>query len=155
MSLTALTERVHSDEAIPPGRKYFLLMERTQVLIEVGRHISIAQNIPISTVHRICCLPVTPQKFRSGRKKIINTPTWKYFVSIATQDAYHRRLAYSEVAKIAGVQACEKTLRAAFAAEGYGCRSAPKKPYLTVTTKLKRLRFAEEHQHWAQDMWRR
>ena len=26
MSLTALTERVHSDGAIPPGRKYFLLM---------------------------------------------------------------------------------------------------------------------------------
>jgi len=26
VSLTALTERVHSDGAIPPGRKYFLLM---------------------------------------------------------------------------------------------------------------------------------
>ena len=26
MSLTALMERVHSDGAIPPGRKYFLLM---------------------------------------------------------------------------------------------------------------------------------
>jgi hypothetical protein len=24
-----------------------------------------------------------------------------------------------------------------------------------VTTKLKQLRFAEEHQHWARDMWRR
>jgi len=26
VSLTALTERVHSDGAIPPGLKYFLLM---------------------------------------------------------------------------------------------------------------------------------
>jgi len=125
------------------------------VLIEVRRQISIAQNITISTVHRICSLPATPQKFQCGRKKIINTPTRKYLVSIATQDAHHHRLPYSEVAKIAGVQACEKTLRAAFAAEGYGHCSAHKKPYLTLTTKLKRLRFAEEHQYWARDMWRR
>jgi hypothetical protein len=27
VSLTTLTERVHSDRAIPPGRKYFLLMK--------------------------------------------------------------------------------------------------------------------------------
>jgi hypothetical protein len=26
VSLTTLTERVHSDGAIPPGQKYFLLM---------------------------------------------------------------------------------------------------------------------------------
>jgi hypothetical protein len=78
--------------------------EREQVLIEVGRQISFAQNIPISTVHRSCnLLPATPQKFRSGRKKIINMPTRKFLVSIATQDAYHRRLAYTEVAKIAGI----------------------------------------------------
>jgi len=30
VSLTALTERVHSDGAIPPGRKYFLLMNEPQ-----------------------------------------------------------------------------------------------------------------------------
>ena len=33
MSLTALTDRVHSDQAIPPGRKCFLLM-----LFEDGCH---------------------------------------------------------------------------------------------------------------------
>ena len=126
------------------------------MLIEAGRQISFAQNIPISTAHRVCSLlPATPQNFRSGRKKIINTPTRKYLVSIAIQNAYHRRLAYTDVAKIAGVEACEKTLRAAFAAEGYGHRSARKKPYLTLTSKLKRLRFAEEHHHWARGMWRR
>jgi hypothetical protein len=115
-----------------------VVREREWVLIEVGRQISIAHNILISTVHRICSLlPATPQKFRSGRKKIINTPTWKYLVSIATQDAYHCRLAYTEVAKIAGVQASEKNLLVAFAAEGYGRRSARKKLYLTLTTKLK------------------
>jgi hypothetical protein len=73
------------------------------VLIEVGRQISIVQNIPISTVHRFCSLSATPQKFQCGKKKIINTPTWKYLVSIATKNAYYRRLAYSEVANIAGV----------------------------------------------------
>jgi len=33
VSLTALTERIHSDGAIPPGRKCFLLMDH-----HTGRH---------------------------------------------------------------------------------------------------------------------
>jgi len=37
VSLTALTERVHSDGAIPPGRKYFLLMRYDRD--HVARHI--------------------------------------------------------------------------------------------------------------------
>jgi hypothetical protein len=92
--------------------------EREQVLIEVGRQISIAQNIPIRTVHRVSYLRATPQKFQCGRKMISNTPTRKYLVSLTTHDAYHRRLAYSVVAKIVGVQACEETLHAAFAPQG-------------------------------------
>jgi hypothetical protein len=109
---------------------------REWVLIEVGRQISIAQNIPISAVHRICSLSATLQKFWSGRKKIINTPNWKNLVSIIIQDAYHCCLAYTEVAKIIEVQASKKTLCAAFAAEGYGHRSAHKKPYIMLMTKL-------------------
>jgi hypothetical protein len=115
-----------------------LVREREWVLIKVSRQISIAQNISISTVYRIgSLLPATPQKFQSRRKKINNTPTQKYLVSITTQDTYHCHLAYKEVAKITRVQASEKILCTAFPAEGYSYCSASNTPYLHLTTKLK------------------
>ena len=52
MSLTALTERVNSDAGIPPGRKWFLLMEVTELV----------------TLHNLCTDHVT---IRSDVKYLI------------------------------------------------------------------------------------
>jgi len=64
VSLTALTERVHSDGAIPPGRKCFLLMiDIRMVYLEVqllmpaddpGLQLLVSKHLqPSSTCHQI------------------------------------------------------------------------------------------------------
>lgn len=114
------------------------------------------QNLPLSTVAKICKGPATPQrKNRCGRKIKIDTPTRRLLVFTATKDAEHRQKPYEEIAKIVGVEASNKTLREAFAKEGYHRRSARKKPFLNYEKKSKRLNFALAHRHWTVADWRR
>jgi len=51
VSLTALTERVHSDGAIPPGRKCFLLMEANAIASDVSEANTVLQSVTISKLN--------------------------------------------------------------------------------------------------------
>jgi len=112
-----------------------------------------SQDIPKSTVWDICQAPATPKK-RSGRPFSVDTPTRRRLVGTATRDAEHRRMPYTDIAYLCGVGASERTLRKAFALEGYHRRKARKKPLLKPPQKEKRLRFALAHQGWTREDWR-
>ena len=112
-----------------------------------------SQDIPKSTVWDICQAPPTPKK-RSGRPFSIDPATRRVLVTTATQDAEHHRMPYTDIADICGIRASEKTLRKAFALEGYHRRKARKKPYLKPEQKEKRLRFALAHRGWTAEDWR-
>lgn len=112
------------------------------------------QNLGISTVRDICNSPATPKK-RKGRPFSIDSPTRRHLVATATQDAAHRQMPFQEIAELCGVQASERTLRKAFALEGYKRRKARKKVFLTDAAKAKRLRFALAHRHWGVEEWRK
>lgn len=112
------------------------------------------QNLAVSTVWDICHAPATPKK-RKGRPFSIDTPTRQRLVATATQNSLHRQMPLPDIAEICGVRASERTLRKAFAREGYHRRKARKKPFLNAETKEKRLHYALSHRHWTSEDWRR
>jgi hypothetical protein len=112
-------------------------------------------NLPLTTVYRICKSRETPQKRKScGRRKKIDTPTRKALVARSKMDATHRRMTFARVASELGLRADEKTLRRAFAKEGIYRRIGRKKPYLDLTKKFKRLKYAHTHRDWTISDWR-
>ncbi|KAH0604922.1 uncharacterized protein H6S33_006590 [Morchella sextelata] len=118
--------------------------------------ISKDQNLPLSTVAKICNTPATPKrKNRCGRKIKIDTPTHRRLVYVATLNAENRRKPYADIAQLVGVEADSKTLQEAFAKEGYHRCSARKKPSLDDIKRAKRLTFALAHRHWTVQDWRR
>jgi hypothetical protein len=79
---------------------------------------------------------------------------WK-LVERATKDAFHRRMIYEEIAQIEGIQACQRTVTAAFEKKMFHRRIAAEKPFLTPAYKIARLVWARVHVHWDFNMWKR
>lgn len=97
------------------------------------RKIAVAISLPISTVYRTAQKePSTPgQRKVRGRPWILNQDIRKKLLKVITASAENHRKPLTEIAFLAGVQACEKTLRRSLALDGYHCRVARKKPFLT------------------------
>lgn len=91
------------------------------------------QNLPLSTVAKICNSPATPgRKNRCGRKIKIDTPTRRRLVYTATLNAENRRKPYSEIMQLIGLEADKKTLRDAFAKEGDNDGQHVRSPSYTI-----------------------
>ena len=118
------------------------------------RRIAEDQNLSVSTVHDICHAPATPRKTK-GRPVLLDTPTRRRLVATATESAGHRRMPLSEVAALCNIEACDRTLRKAFAKEGYRRRVARRKPLLDARQRQLRLNFALAHRDWTSNDWRR
>lgn len=113
------------------------------------------QALAVSTVYGICNSPATPQREgRCGRPLILDTPTRRQLVFAATATAESRRKPWSDVAEEIGIRVSAKTLRAAFAKEGYHRRVARKKPFLNESQRNRRLTFALAHRNWTERQWR-
>lgn len=101
------------------------------------RQISTATGVALSTVYRIAHPPMTPtHKKTRGRHSILRTPQREKLVILATASAENRRKPYIEIAQMAGLTACERTLRRTMASAGYHRRVARKKPFLSSKTRL-------------------
>jgi len=117
------------------------------------RRIAQEVGVAVSTVFSICSAPATPRKTKVGRPKILTTPIRKRLVDFATASQKNRRLPYTEVAELAGVSADLRTLRTAFAAEGYHRRIARSRPFLSLKAKEKRLDWAQHYADWTRNDW--
>ncbi|KAF1967760.1 hypothetical protein BU23DRAFT_375150, partial [Bimuria novae-zelandiae CBS 107.79] len=100
--------------------------------------ISTSLQIPRSTVRRTILHPETPRHPR-GRPPILDTPKRQRLVRRATIDAFHRRLPYTDIAFLEGINACRRTLVHAFEKEAYFRRIAAEKPLLTEKQRADRL----------------
>jgi hypothetical protein len=109
-------------------------------------------GIPLSTVYWILKNPPTPKK-KTGRPKIINTPTRKRLVEFATSSRANRRLSYIQQIRIAQIDCSSDTLYRAFKKEGYKRYLAKKKHILTEEQKEKRLQFALTYLFWTVNDW--
>lgn len=121
------------------------------------KEISQALKLPLSTVGDIYSgyTPRTPSKRPQGIGMILRTPQRDRLVEVATESAYNRRRPLTEIAELAGIKACNSTLRTTFARLGYHRRIARIKPFLTQLAKDKRLAWALEHAHWTVEDWSR
>lgn len=114
------------------------------------------QNLPRSTVWRICHTPATAKrKGKRGRKVKTDTPTPRHLVLTATATAETRQKPFIEIAQEIGITASASVLRTAFAEEGYCRRVARKKPYLDDLKMQKWLQFALDHANWTGEDWRK
>jgi len=101
------------------------------------RQISAATGVALSTVYRIAHPPVTPpHKNMRGRHSILRTPHRERLIGLATASAENRRKPYFEIARMAGLTACDRTLRRTMSSAGYHRRVARKKPFLSNKTRL-------------------
>jgi len=115
-------------------------------------------NVPMGSLHHLVhSAPITSggnSPYRSRGRKPIFTPEIKqHLIETATANAYNRRLPLSEVAKLAGVQASDRSLRRIFRSQGYNRRIARVKPFLTAAAKQRRLQWAQQFQDWREGDW--
>ena len=117
------------------------------------RRIAHEIGVATSTVFSICSSPITPQKPKPGRPKLLTTPIRKRLIDFATASQANRRLPLTEIAEQAGVQASIVTLRNAFSTEGYHRRIARVRPFLSTKTKATRLDWSHHYADWTRADW--
>lgn len=110
-------------------------------------------GLPRSTVQSVLQSGIQVPKRPAGRKPAITDKIRERLIARATLDAAHRRMPYTEIARLEGVQAGRKALMAAFKMESYGRRVATAKPLLTEVQKQVRLAWATEHLSWKPEQW--
>jgi transposase len=118
---------------------------------KIAKELQIAHSTVRLTIKRGICTPTKP----IGRHVMLTARKRRRLIQYATKDALHRRLCYTEVAFLAGISACRRTLTKAFETKQYYRRKAAEKPLLTPIHMVKRTTFAELHKQWQFDMWKR
>ena len=100
------------------------------------RQIAAATGVALSTVYRIAHPPLTPTHSKMcGRHAILRSPHREKLIILATSSAENRRKPYLEIARMAGLTVCDRTLRRTMTSAGYHQRVARKKPYLSNITR--------------------
>jgi len=96
---------------------------------------------------------LTPQKQKTGRKVLLNTPQRKRLVNWVTASQNNRETPWVDIPVILGLDCSEYAIRSAFKREGYVRRVSRKKPPLSDDNKKKRKAWAEEHVSWTDEQW--
>jgi len=104
------------------------------------RQIATATGVALSIVYRIAHPPFTPTRNGvRGRHSILRTPNRQKLISLVTTLAANRPKPYTKIARMAGLNACERTLSGTMSSTGYHCRVARKKPFLSAKTPSSKL----------------
>lgn len=130
---------------------------RVQVLFN-DAHLTISQivlqtNYSERQVRYALAHRLTPQKQKSGRKVLLNTPQRKRLIQWVTASAENRTTPWVEIPSILGLDCGEYAIRTAFKKEGYARRIARRKPPLSEENRKKRLDWAHEHLNWTDKQW--
>jgi hypothetical protein len=150
----------YRDQTIPRGT-HLSIAQRVEILTlyhrarwskrKIGRELQIAQ----STVRKVISSGIVTPTKPIGRAPLLTTGKRCRLVARATQDAFHRRLTFEEVAHIEGISVCRRSLTKAFEKEQYHRRKATEKPLLTPDHLTRRVTWANIHKAWEFDMWKR
>ena len=104
--------------------------------------IATAIGVALSTLYRITHPPLTPiRSCLRGRHAILRTPQREKLITFAPSSAVNRRKSYTEIAQMAGITACKRTLRRTMSSANYHRCVARKKPYLSSKTRQVRVLF--------------
>jgi hypothetical protein len=115
------------------------------------RKIGTELGVPLSTVYKICKEPsdTPPPHTRTGRPKILTKLISKKLIDYATATQENRRKPFAQLAEELSITINERSLRQAFAKEGYHRRVARMKPFLSINAKAKRLEWADKIRDWS------
>jgi len=146
-SLTSDSSTIAGDDLNPPSQQSIVHSSR-QLSLEVRaqihalhhiaswpyRKIAESVNLPLTTVYRAAKQPLHQQTNSQdptrGRNHVLSSTDRQNLIQHATSSAENRCKPLTEISYLAGVHACEKTLRQAFAQAGYHRRVARKNPFL-------------------------
>ena len=106
------------------------------------------RQIRYALAHRL-----TPQKHRTGRRVLLNTPQRKKLIQWVTSSQANRETPWIEIPGILGFDCGEKAIRTAFKREGYVRRISRRKCPLSEENAKKRLDWAQEHINWTDEQW--
>ena len=118
---------------------------RSQICLQTGFTYN---QVCYALQHRL-----TPQKKRSGRKVILNTPQRKRLIQWVTASQENRETPWIEIPSILGLNCGEYAIRTAFKREGFVRRISRRKPPLSDENQKKRLKWAQEHIDWTDEQW--
>lgn len=96
---------------------------------------------------------LTPQKCKSGRRAILNTPQRKKLIQWVTASRENRETPWIAIPGILGWDCGEAAIRTAFKKEGYRRRVSKRKCPLSEDNRKKRLEWAQEHINWTDEQW--
>lgn len=96
---------------------------------------------------------LTPQKFKTGRKVLLNTPQRKRLIQWVTASQENRETPWPEIPAILGLDCGEYAIRTAFKTEGFARRITRRRTPLSEGNRKKRLEWAEEHKDWTDEQW--
>ena len=104
------------------------------------------RQVEYALTHRL-----TPQKHRSGRHLLLNTPKRKALISWVCANAENRRVPWPDIPAILGWDCRLTAIQSAFKKEGYVRRFARQKPPISEKDRLLRLQWAQEHLDWGEE----
>jgi hypothetical protein len=96
---------------------------------------------------------LTPQKQKTGRRVLLNTPQRKKLIQWVTASQENRETPWSHILSILSFDCGEYAIRTALKKEGYIRRVSRKKPPLSEENRKKRLEWAKEHEDWTDEQW--
>jgi len=96
---------------------------------------------------------LTPQKQKTGRRVLLNTPQRKRLIEWVTASKENRQTPWDQIPSIIGLDCGQYAIRTAFKKEGYRRRIARRKCPLTEENRMKRLEWAQEHMDWTDEQW--
>ena len=117
----------------------------SQIVLQTGYS---ERQVRYALAHRL-----TPQKWKTGRKVLLNTPQRKRLIQWVTASQENRETPWIEIPGILGFDCGEKAIRTAFKKEGYVRRVSRKKPPISEVNRKKRLDWALEHIDWTNEQW--
>ena len=94
------------------------------------------------------------QQHRSlGRHPVVTDDLQSCLIARTTANSHNRRLPYTQVAKLEGIQLGHRALRRVFESKGYHRRVAWVKRYLSQNSKLRRLTWEAHFLDWSGENW--
>jgi hypothetical protein len=108
--------------------------------------IALQLNLSLGQVKYALSHRVTPQKHRTGRKVLLNTPQRKRLIKWVTASSENRQTQWIQIPSILGLDCGLSAIRTAFKKEGFTRAVARRKPPLTKANMDARKVWAEEHE---------
>jgi hypothetical protein len=116
---------------------------RAQICLQTGYSYD---QVTFALSHRL-----TPQKKKTGRHILLNTPQRKRLIEWATASHENRATPWIEIPGILGWDYDERAIRTALKREGHRRCVSRKKPPLSPQNVVDRLAWAEEHKDWTDE----